>query len=349
KSGGKVVAFPDVCLTPAGTATVPIPYPNISQSSDLAKGSKKVKINGASVCLKDSEISKSTGDEAGSSNGVASGKTRGKATPVNYSMNVKIEGKNAVRNMDMFLGNNKNTPPFPILQANPAPSAPAVEKKEEEEKELCEYCGKEKHDFPEAKCDYKGSGPKLSKNIIPDITKHKWYSDPGSLQAHHLIPSQIIKAGNWPSYCKKFGYDINVKENGIMLPATMALACQLHITRHTGGHSKGISDIGLSYPKGVNSLLDDVKKMIENGDLCNSDFTLQDVLDDISSDVSEKIGSFTWTIIADGKDYQKGKQGCGGQSSVSAPKLGYCPHGRTHGLKNSDGDIIEPSKIKIGE
>ena len=92
-SGGKVIAAPDVCKTPVCSAIVPIPYPNISKSSDLAKGSKSVKINGAPVCLSTSEFSTSTGDEAGSAKGIASGTTKGKAHPVNYSFDVKIEGK----------------------------------------------------------------------------------------------------------------------------------------------------------------------------------------------------------------------------------------------------------------
>ena len=45
-SGDKAIASaPDVCTTSAGSAVVPIPYPNISQSSDLKGGSKSVKIN----------------------------------------------------------------------------------------------------------------------------------------------------------------------------------------------------------------------------------------------------------------------------------------------------------------
>ena len=138
-SGGKVIAAPDVCKTPVGSAIVPIPYPNISKSSDLAKGSKSVKINGAPVCLSTSEFSTSTGDEAGSAKGIASGTTKGKAHPVNYSFDVKIEGKSVVRNTDLFTENNRNTPPSPILQAQPAPSIASAITKNEEEK--CPKCG----------------------------------------------------------------------------------------------------------------------------------------------------------------------------------------------------------------
>jgi len=66
-SGDKAVAgAPDVCKTPVGSAVVPIPYPNISQSSTLKKGSKSVKINNQPAVLKGSTFASSSGDQAGS-------------------------------------------------------------------------------------------------------------------------------------------------------------------------------------------------------------------------------------------------------------------------------------------
>jgi hypothetical protein len=62
-SKGQTVAFPDVCETPSPAGPIPIPYPNIAQSSDTSKGTKKVKMDGKEVMLKDSSFSKSTGDE----------------------------------------------------------------------------------------------------------------------------------------------------------------------------------------------------------------------------------------------------------------------------------------------
>jgi hypothetical protein len=116
-SGGVTIAFPDVCKTPTPGGPVPIPYPNIAQSSDTAKGSKKVKCDGNPICLKDSNFRMSTGDEAGSAGGgVASNKIKGKAEFVNFSFDVKFEGKNVARAFDLMLHNDKNTPPFPLLQ-----------------------------------------------------------------------------------------------------------------------------------------------------------------------------------------------------------------------------------------
>ncbi len=118
-SNGITIAFPDVCKTPAppSPSPIPIPYPNIAKSSDTAKGSKKVKCDGNPICLKDSNFRMSTGDEAGSAGGgVASNKIKGKAEFVNYSFDVKVEGKNVPRAFDLMLHNDKNTPPFPVLQ-----------------------------------------------------------------------------------------------------------------------------------------------------------------------------------------------------------------------------------------
>jgi hypothetical protein len=117
-SGGVTIAFPDVCKTPAPPAPpIPIPYPNIAKSSDTAQGTTSVKCDGNPVCVKDSNFMMSTGDEAGALLGVASNKIKGKAEFVNVSFDVKFEGKGVARAFDPMLHNDKNTPPFPLLQA----------------------------------------------------------------------------------------------------------------------------------------------------------------------------------------------------------------------------------------
>ncbi len=117
KSSGMAMFFPDVCKTPAPPAgPIPIPYPNIAQSTDTDGGSTKVKIDGCPIMLKDSNFKMSSGDEAGSAGGVMSSCTKGKAEFLNYSFDVKIEGKNVPRLGDMMLGNKKNTPPMPEIQ-----------------------------------------------------------------------------------------------------------------------------------------------------------------------------------------------------------------------------------------
>lgn len=64
-SNGVSVAFPDVCKTPSPAGPIPLPYPNVARSADTAQGSKTVAVEGNPLCVKDSNFSTSTGDEAG--------------------------------------------------------------------------------------------------------------------------------------------------------------------------------------------------------------------------------------------------------------------------------------------
>ncbi len=137
-SGGKVVT-PDVCKTPVGSSIVPILYSNVAKSRNLSKGSKSVKIDGASVCLSSSEFSTSTGDEAGSAKGIT-GATKGRAFPINYSFNVKVEGKSVVRNGDQFTGNDRNTVPMPITQSQPSVDIDSETNPDDTQKK-CPVCG----------------------------------------------------------------------------------------------------------------------------------------------------------------------------------------------------------------
>jgi hypothetical protein len=114
-SGGSGTAFPDVCLSPPPppAGPIPIPYPNKISASDLTDGSTTVKIQGEPTALKDqSKISTSTGDEGGTQGGgIITHKTKGKAVAIFWSLDVKVEGKNAVRHGDPA-GQNTSTPPF---------------------------------------------------------------------------------------------------------------------------------------------------------------------------------------------------------------------------------------------
>jgi hypothetical protein len=107
-------------------------------SSDTDKGTKKVSVDGKPVCVEDSNFKSSSGDEAGSAGGgVVSGKTKGKAEFVNYSFDVKFEGKSVARTFDLMLHNDKNTPPAPLLQG------PVVALGQDTVKSKCLVCDKE--------------------------------------------------------------------------------------------------------------------------------------------------------------------------------------------------------------
>lgn len=121
--GKSICAFPDVCFTPPQTPAtppgVPIPYPNTGLATDCTSGSSSVKISGQEVMLKNkSYFKKSTGDEAGCApkKGVATSKNMGKVYFTMWSMDVKCEGENVVRNLDLTTHNHgsqpSNTPPM---------------------------------------------------------------------------------------------------------------------------------------------------------------------------------------------------------------------------------------------
>jgi hypothetical protein len=137
-SNGVTIAFPDVCKTPSPAGPIPIPYPTIAQASDSAATAKKVSNDGNAICVKDSNFQMSTGDEAGSAGGVASNKIKGKAEFINFSFDVQIEGKNVPRALDPMLHNDKNTPPFPLIQ----PPLPAIALPKDVKAE-CACCGEE--------------------------------------------------------------------------------------------------------------------------------------------------------------------------------------------------------------
>jgi Domain of unknown function (DUF4150) len=98
-SGGKGMAFPDVCLSPPPppAGPIPIPYPNKASASDLSDGSATVVVEGNPTALKDqSYTSTSSGDEGGTQGGgLVTHKTKGKGYFKFWSFDVIIEGLNA--------------------------------------------------------------------------------------------------------------------------------------------------------------------------------------------------------------------------------------------------------------
>jgi hypothetical protein len=127
-SGKSICAFPDVCFTPpenpATPPGVPVPYPNTGKASDMTSGTKKVKVSKKEVVLKNkSYFKKSMGDEAGSAakKGVITSTNRGKVYFTSWSMDVKMEGENVVRHLDLTTHNHmsfpSNTTPWPYVDS----------------------------------------------------------------------------------------------------------------------------------------------------------------------------------------------------------------------------------------
>lgn len=109
-NGISTATIPDVCKTPTPGGPVPIPYPNISRSATLAKGTTTVKADGGMmIAVKGSEFSMSNGDEAGTVGGVKSSTFIKESTWILYSFDVKMDGENACRLTDKKFQNHENT------------------------------------------------------------------------------------------------------------------------------------------------------------------------------------------------------------------------------------------------
>lgn len=125
--GVSVATLPDVCKTPAPGGPVPIPYPNVSMSSMLAKGSTTVKADGGMmIATKGSEFSISNGDEAGVAGGVVSSTFMKESSWILYAFDVKIDGANACRLTDKKFHNHQNTVNLAGELQAPVPIPPAV-------------------------------------------------------------------------------------------------------------------------------------------------------------------------------------------------------------------------------
>jgi hypothetical protein len=121
-SGESDAAFPDTCLTPPPPpgGPQPIPYPNTAYAKDTTNGTTTVMICGQEVMKKDQSTFKtSTGDEAATRSqgmGVVTHTIQGEASFIAWSMDVKFEGANVDRHLDLMIHNEQcnpaNTPPI---------------------------------------------------------------------------------------------------------------------------------------------------------------------------------------------------------------------------------------------
>lgn len=149
---GRSTAFPDVCFSPGPPPSgIPVPYPNTAVANDLARGAPTVLIKGKPACRKNhSYFATSTGDDPatpGLKKGVVSGRIKGKAYFISWSMNVKVEGMNATRHLDRMTHNHgspANTPPTVYMDTADAKAACAKDRKK-----IKDECGPE--DDPDQK------------------------------------------------------------------------------------------------------------------------------------------------------------------------------------------------------
>jgi hypothetical protein len=186
-AGKTICAMPDVCFTPpenpATPPGVPVPYPNTGMASDTTEGSKKVKISDKEVGLKNkSSFKKSMGDEAGAAakKGVVTSKNTGKVFFNAWSMDVKIEGQNAVRHLDLTTNNHASmpgdTPPWPYIDSM---AVPPID--EEVGEVLCDCCGKPAH------TEMQAQGEELSEEEF-------YCPDPKSVPKGETLPSELLRS-----------------------------------------------------------------------------------------------------------------------------------------------------------
>jgi hypothetical protein len=200
---GISTSFPDVCKTPAPPAPpIPIPYPNVAQSSDTSDGSSTVKFDGNMIMIKGANMMMSTGDEAGAALGVVSNKIKGKAEFVNYSFDVKVDGGNVCRLADPTQQNmgSANAAAFFHGQAPVAVTEPQLEGCEKVDK-------KQKQQNVDEKTAWKKSGiysghhgpiqqvaDELGVILYFRATNH-WCADNGWIPGKHKPkPHEVLEA-----------------------------------------------------------------------------------------------------------------------------------------------------------
>jgi hypothetical protein len=203
----------------------------------------------------------------------------------------------------------------------------------------CSYCGAAGHAFSPTWGSHIGNSWLLADAILQgrEPTTHDWYTGSRSIAAHHLICSEAMADDeDWARYCRQFGYDINRKENGVMLPSELPVSCELHVPLHRGNHSLGWAhDVELAYPDAVMARLREVADMVESGTFCKDPAGLVKELDELSAEILAKVADFEWTLSRDGQDYQPGGPGCAGVESIPDKPRRACPRQRQHGIRHA--------------
>jgi hypothetical protein len=307
-AGKSICAFPDVCFTPPQTPAtppgVPIPYPNTGMASDTTSGSTSVKISGKEVMLKNkSYFKKSMGDEAGCApkKGVITSKNMGKVYFTKWSMDVKVEGENVVRMMDLTTHNHAsmgpNTPPWMYVdQMVPPPADHPCHDQIEKAQAAC----KETKPSPSGR-DCKGTDCDKCMQciLVPKEEDKKMCCSPNTT-GHHMIEDNWIKGNaNFPEYRSnrgnsEFKAQSIAKGPGVKTIDEAPCVCanrfrsegtihhDLHDIQgaHEESHMPGGDRAGKpwNYAAGKAAALDAHKKVFKNDD-CNKNGCLEKQLD----------------------------------------------------------------------
>ncbi|MCS2159405.1 DUF4150 domain-containing protein [Scandinavium sp. H11S7] len=99
---------PDVCKTPMGPSTPPIPYPVIARLGSAVQEVPSVKANACPVVVMNQSFIPSTiGDQPGVAKGIKSGTVGGKCYPLEHSTTVRAGKRAVLRHGDKFWMNGK--------------------------------------------------------------------------------------------------------------------------------------------------------------------------------------------------------------------------------------------------
>jgi hypothetical protein len=94
---------PDVCKTPMGSGTPPVPYPVIAKLEQSLNPAETVNANGDPIVVFDStHTPKTIGDEPGTAKGIKSGTVGSHCWPKERSCSVHARGRHIVRHNDEF-------------------------------------------------------------------------------------------------------------------------------------------------------------------------------------------------------------------------------------------------------
>jgi hypothetical protein len=116
---GMDMAFPDVCLTPAGPVVVPVPYPNIGMGPTAIPNQTVVLVMAMPAHNLGTVTPLTNGDNAGVGEGVASGMVMGPSRHLTGSFTVLFEGMPATRLTSMSLQNSTNAPGARLVPSQP--------------------------------------------------------------------------------------------------------------------------------------------------------------------------------------------------------------------------------------
>ena len=252
----------------------------------------------------------------------------------------------------------------------------------EKEPLKCPKCGHSLND-DKHKCDeippgkYNGDGDDLGNHIIKRLNGENkfyggkfenhpfYYPDPSKIgsknnrngiEAHHLITNASLKKSQkYQALVYMLGYNINHRNNGVLLPSIMEVACTFGVPLHRSHHKTTFVNIRntnndsnlnrqnnikvkikpifpiyikddeifkMNYENKVKMMVAKVCERVMLEEICDGKIRPEIArkfiyaMDSLSEVIFKKIRNFQWTITSDGLNYSSGNIGCCGFDSI---------------------------------